>query len=205
MVLLSKYFPALTDAQRLQFGMMEALYRDWNTKINIISRQDIDNLNEHHVLHSLSIAKAFSFVKGTAILDAGTGGGFPGIPLAVFFPDVHFHLVDSVGKKILVAGHIAKELGLQNITVEKIRIEEVSQRFDFITGRAVASLPEFYKWTQRLIRKDGFNASPNGIIYLKGGEVADELKALPGKKEIIPISRYFDEEYFKTKVIIYLH
>jgi 16S rRNA (guanine527-N7)-methyltransferase len=203
--LISKYFPTLTGLQSEQFARIEPLYRDWNAKINLVSRHDISNLMERHVLHSLGIAKAFNFAKETDILDAGTGGGFPGIPLAIFFPDVRFHLVDSVGKKIIAAGNITDELGLQNVTLQKIRVEEVTQRFDFIIARAVATLPEFYKWTHRLLKKESRNSFYNGIIYLKGGDVSEELGALPGEKEIIPLGRYFEEEYFKTKVIVYLH
>jgi len=201
----SKYFSSLTGLQREQFARLEPIYRSWNTRINLVSRRDIDNLMERHVLHSLAIAKAFDFTAGTAILDAGTGGGFPGIPLAVFFPEVHFLLVDSIGKKILAAGTIARELGLQNVTVEKARVEKMSQRFDFVVARAVSDLPVFYRWTHRLLRKKNRNPFPNGIIYLKGGDVTEELDSLPGEKEIIPLSRYFEEEYFLTKILVYLH
>jgi 16S rRNA (guanine527-N7)-methyltransferase len=203
--LIAKYFPDLDDHQREKYARLASLYRSWNAKINLISRKDIDNLMERHVLYSLGIAKAFTFAPGTDILDAGTGGGFPGIPLAIFFPEVHFHLVDSVGKKIIAAGNIADELGLQNVTLQKIRVEEVPRRFDFITARAVATFSEFYNWTHRLVGRESHNAFPNGIIYLKGGDVTAELGALPGEKEIIPLSRYFDEEYFLTKVLVYLH
>jgi len=201
----SKYFSSLTGLQREQFARLEPIYRSWNARINLVSRRDIDNLMERHVLHSLAIAKAFDFTAGTAILDAGTGGGFPGIPLAVFFPEVHFLLVDSIGKKILAAGTIARELGLQNVTVEKARVEKMSQRFDFVVARAVSDLPVFYRWTHRLLRKKNRNPFPNGIIYLKGGDVTEELDSLPGEKEIIPLSRYFEEEYFLTKILVYLH
>ncbi|MCX6234010.1 MAG: 16S rRNA (guanine(527)-N(7))-methyltransferase RsmG [Bacteroidetes bacterium] len=202
--IITKYFPDLSDVQFSQFNQLDTLYRHWNSKINVISRQDIDNLYERHILHSMSIAKVFSFVKGTSILDAGTGGGFPGIPLAIYFPDVQFHLVDSIGKKIRVVDTIVNELGLKNITTEKKRIEDLTDKYDFIISRAVASLTEFCRWVKELIKSDGMNDFPNGIIYLKGGDVTGELKGLGWEKEILRISDYFNEEFFHSKMIIYI-
>jgi 16S rRNA (guanine527-N7)-methyltransferase len=203
--LITKYFPDLSDVQLRQFDQLDILYRDWNSKINVISRQDIGNLHERHILHSLSIAKVFSFAKGTSILDAGTGGGFPGIPLAIYFPDAQFHLVDSIGKKITVVQSIAKSLGLKNVTAEKRRVEELTGQFDFVVSRAVASLPEFSIWVKGLIKSHGINGFPNGIIYLKGGDTSEELKGLRWKKEVLRISDYYDEEFFHSKMIIYLY
>jgi 16S rRNA (guanine527-N7)-methyltransferase len=199
-----KYFPDLSDVQFRQFNQLDAFYREWNSKINVISRQDIDNLYERHILHSLSIAKVFSFAKGTSILDAGTGGGFPGIPLAIYFPDVQFHLVDSIGKKIKVVDAITNELGLKNISTEKKRIEDLTDKYDFVVSRAVAPLPEFCRLVKWRIKSDGINDFQNGIIFLKGGDVTEELKGLSWEKRISRISDYFNEEFFHSKMIIYI-
>ena len=186
---------------------MGKLYPEWNAKVNLISRKDIDNLYERHILHSLSIAKEFNFVAGTEILDIGTGGGFPGIPLAVFFPEVTFHLIDGTLKKIKVVQDIIEKLSLENATAQQVRAEELKKRkFDFITARAVAPLPQLKIWGQKFFKQRGMNPMPNGLIALKGGNVKLEIKALPKGEytEVYPISEYFEEDYFKEKYIIYL-
>ncbi len=198
------YFPELTESQVQQFSLLKDLYADWNSKINVISRKDIDNLYINHVLHSLGIAKVVRFKTGTKVLDVGTGGGFPGIPLAILFPDCDFHLVDSIGKKILVVNEVAKALELKNVIATKGRVEEITEKFDFIVSRAVTTLSEFYNWTKPLIRKDGFNILHNGILYLKGGELQDEVKALNRDVMIFELKNFFKEEYFETKKIVYI-
>ena len=199
------YFPGLTELQHSRLQQLFPLYQEWNEKINVISRKDIDFLYEHHVLHSLAIAKIIQFKSGTQIIDIGTGGGFPGIPLAILFPEVQFHLVDSVGKKIRVVDAIASALDLQNVTSEKARAEELDGKFDFVVSRAVTSLPQFYKWVNHLISYEQKNDLPNGIIYLKGGEIINELFQLPGKQTIYPISDFFTEDFFQTKMVVHLH
>jgi 16S rRNA (guanine527-N7)-methyltransferase len=176
----------------------------WNERINVISRKDIENLYTHHVLHSLAIARFITFRPGTSILDAGTGGGFPGIPLAILFPDVKFTLADSIAKKITVVEAVVKETGLLNVTSFNGRIENITPGFDFVVSRAVTSLPEFVAWTQDKIKPGGFNEIPNGIIYLKGGELQPELEPFGSRVRVVPISDYFEEPYFETKKIIFL-
>ncbi len=178
MGIISKYFPDLSEQQARQFAMLESLYREWNARINVISRKDIDHLAERHILHSLGIAKFIRFSPGTKILDVGTGGGFPGIPLAIFFPDVHFHLVDSIGKKIKVVKAISDELNLTNVTSEQTRVEIMKTKFDFIISRAVTQLPEFYHWVKHLISKNSENIMPNGILYLKGGDITRRTETI---------------------------
>jgi 16S rRNA (guanine527-N7)-methyltransferase len=204
MTIIRKYFVGLTDIQVTQFGMLEELYKDWNSKINVISRKDIDNLYVHHVLHSLGIAKFISFKAGSKVLDIGTGGGFPGIPLAIFFPDIHFHLIDGIAKKIKTTRSIADSLGLKNVTAQQCRIEEEKRRYDFVVSRAVMRFPEMVRLVRKNIDNKQNNAIPNGIICLKGGEI--ELKTLPFLKQIIiqNLNNYFEEEFFETKKIIYL-
>jgi 16S rRNA (guanine527-N7)-methyltransferase len=180
------------------------LYRHWNEQINVISRKDIDHLYLRHVLHSLAITRFISLKPGTRVLDAGTGGGFPGIPLAICFPEVRFTLVDSIAKKIKVVQAVSDEIGLKNVETRWCRVEDIGEKFDFVVSRAVTSLPEFVKWVRKLIMPGGFNDIPNGIIYLKGGDVEDEIRPFAGKARIQEISGYFEEEYFETKKIIYL-
>jgi len=204
MELILKYFSGLSEKQLEQFSRLEALYLDWNAKINVISRKDISEFYERHVLHSLGIAKLIRFKAGTSILDVGTGGGFPGIPLAILFPEVHFYLVDSIGKKIKVVQNVAEELNLQNIRAEQIRAEQINEKFDFVVSRAVTRLPEFVPWVQKSISKKQMNALPNGILYLKGGDLTEELKPFRKKVFVQELSDYFEEEFFKTKKVVHL-
>ena len=201
--LLNKYF-SLTSIQQEQFAALDALYRDWNSKINVISRKDIDNLYEHHVLHSLAIAELVRFKPGTSIMDLGTGGGFPGIPLAIMFPEAKFHLVDSIGKKIRVCEEIKKAIGLQNVTTQWCRAEEVKQQFHFVVSRAVMPLPDLVKIIRKSISREQFNGLPNGLICLKGGELESEAKPFGKAAQITSLSEYFEEEFFKTKKLVYL-
>ena len=201
---IEKYFPDITEKQAFQFTQMQNLYADWNAQINVISRRDIYNIYVSHVLHSLSIAKLLSFKDKTTVLDVGTGGGFPGIPLAIMFPKVLFHLVDSIGKKVKVVQNVADELGLSNVECTQIRAEELKDEYDFVVSRAVTALPEFYKWVNNRISKTAFNALPNGILYLKGGEFKEELKVLPRKATLYPISDWFEEAYFQEKYVVHV-
>lgn len=205
MEIIHRYFPDLTKKQINQFAQLLPLYTDWNSKINVISRKDIDQLYERHVLHSLSIAKVIQFIAGTSIMDAGTGGGFPGIPLAILFPDVQFHLVDSIGKKITVVSEISKALGLSNIIAEKARVETIGIKYDFILSRAVTSLPVFTKWVFPFISKNHKNSLPNGILYIKGGNIEEEIKQINYNSKVYPISQFFEEPFFETKQIIHIY
>ncbi|MBP5381174.1 MAG: 16S rRNA (guanine(527)-N(7))-methyltransferase RsmG [Bacteroidaceae bacterium] len=202
--LILKYFPDLSEKQREQFVMLDELYHDWNAKINVISRKDIDNLYEHHVLHSLGIAEVLRFRPETAVMDLGTGGGFPGIPLAIMFPESKFHLVDSTKKKILVCTEVAKALGLTNVSTRWCRAEEEKGKFDFVVSRAVMPLADLVKICRKNIAKEQHNALPNGLICLKGGELASETYPMKNSVDITPLSDYFSEEYFKTKKVVYL-
>lgn len=203
--IITKYFPDLTDLQCQQYEMLDALYRDWNSKINVISRKDIDNLYEHHVLHSLAIAKVLRFKPSTEILDFGTGGGFPGIPLAVMFPQCRFHLIDGIGKKIRVATEISKAIGLTNVEALQRRGEEETRKFDFVVSRAVMPLPDLMKLIRKNIRKEQHNALPNGLLCLKGGDLHEELKPFKNIVEVYPLSDFFDEEWYReNKKIIYV-
>ena len=202
--LIAKYFPNLSDAQKDQFEALDALYHDWNSKINVISRKDIDNLYEHHVLHSLAIAELIRFKSGTHIMDLGTGGGFPGIPLAIMFPEAKFHLVDSIGKKIRVCEEVRNALGLQNVTTQWCRAEEVKEQFHFVVSRAVMPLPDLVKIVRKNISKEQFNGLPNGLICLKGGELEQEAKPYGKAAQITSLSEYFEEEFFTTKKLVYL-
>ena len=199
-----KYFPNLTAEQIERFSALDSLYRDWNSKINVISRKDIDNLYEHHVLHSLAIAKILRFQPGTDVVDIGTGGGFPGIPLAIMFPECNFTLVDSVGKKIKVASEVAASLGLNNANFVYDRMENVKQKFDFAVSRAAMSLDLLVKVCRKNINKAGHNALPNGLICLKGGELETEVKAYSRIATLYSVSDFFSEEYFQTKKAVYL-
>ena len=201
-MVISDYFK-LTDRQAEQFAQLDALYRDWNSKINVISRKDIDNLYEHHVLHSLAIAKWIPFMPGTTIMDIGTGGGFPGIPLAILFPECQFLLVDSIGKKIKVASEIAQALGLTNVVCKQERAEEEKQKFDFVVSRAVMPLPDLVKLVRKNISNKHRNAVPNGIIVLKGGDLKEELRPFK-EAEVYACSDWFKGEWFETKQLIYL-
>ena len=204
MTLIDHYFPTLTAEQRERFAILDALYHDWNAKINVISRKDIDNLYEHHVLHSLGIAEIINFRAGSHVMDLGTGGGFPGIPLAIMFPDVQFHLVDSIGKKIRVCNEVITALGLTNVTTQHGRAEEVKERFDFVVSRAVMPLADLVKISRKLMAKQQQNALPTGLIALKGGELEHEASAVKGEKLITPLSDFFAEEYFTTKKVVYV-
>jgi 16S rRNA (guanine527-N7)-methyltransferase len=202
---IKKYFPALSAHQYSQFEQLGDLYAKWNTKINVVSRKDIENIYIHHVLFSLSIARIISFEPHTRIMDAGTGGGFPGIPLAILFPDADFTLVDSIAKKIKVVAEVAKELGLKNVQPVRERFEDLKGSWDFITGRAVGPLHDFCNMLFADISKKQKNDLPNGIFYLKGGDVGEELKDLPYKSRIYEISKFFDDPFFETKKIIHLY
>ena len=201
-MIISEYFK-LTERQAQQFAALDALYRDWNSKINVISRKDIDNLYEHHVLHSLSIAKLLPFQPGTTILDVGTGGGFPGIPLAILFPECTFTLVDSIGKKIKVATEVSRALGLTNVVCKQERVEEEKQKFDFVVSRAVMPLPDLVKLVRKNVSNKHKNAVPNGLIVLKGGDLQEEIRPFK-EAEITPCSQWFKGEWFDTKYVIYL-
>ena len=202
--IIKKYFPQLTPKQEEQFAVLDALYHDWNAKINVISRKDIDNLYEHHILHSLAIAKCINFRDGTNVLDFGTGGGFPGIPLAIFFPEANFKLIDGTGKKVRVAQEVADAIGLDNVLPSHLRGEEEKGKFDFIVSRAVMPLPDLMKIVKKNIASDQHNVLPNGIIVLKGGNLDEELKPYKNIAEKTELSQWFDEEWFKEKYLIYV-
>jgi len=204
MEIVRKYFKELTDEQLRQFELLDGLYHDWNAKINVISRKDIDNLYEHHVLHSMAIAKTINFRPGTEILDFGTGGGFPGIPLAILFPECRFKLIDGTGKKIHVAQEVATAIGLKNCLAEHLRGEDERGHYDFVVSRAVMPLPDLVKIVRKNISKTQRNASANGIICLKGGELEAEVRQFKNIVEISPISNWLDEEWFKGKNVVYL-
>ncbi len=204
MELIEKYFPHLSPAQLNQFKQLLALYTEWNSKINVISRKDIEQLYLHHVLHSSSIAKVMQFKPGTKVLDIGTGGGFPGIPLAILFPDVQFHLVDSIKKKIRVVEEVRDALHLKNVTAEWKRVEEISGQYHFVVSRAVSYLKTLYIWSQNKISKEQFNDLKNGLLVLKGGDLTDELDALDHPPRLFPINDFFEEEYFKEKWVVYV-
>lgn len=203
MNLLLKYFPELSDVQLHQFRALQGLYEDWNSKINVISRKDIESLYLRHVLHSLSIAKLIQFKEGSKILDIGTGGGFPGIPLAILFPEVKFHLVDSINKKLKVVNGVADSLGLVNIKTTHSRAESIKGQYDFIISRAVTKMPDFVSWVKNRVEKKSVHHLKNGILYLKGGDLTKELK-LYKKAILYDLSSYFEEDFFETKKIVYL-
>ncbi|SEQ90220.1 16S rRNA (guanine(527)-N(7))-methyltransferase RsmG [Pedobacter rhizosphaerae] len=202
--IITKYFPDLTAKQLDQFTQLFELYSYWNAQINVISRKDIEELYERHVLHSLGIAMVCKFKAGESVLDVGTGGGFPGIPLAILFPDTQFQLVDSIGKKIKVVKEVASALGLENLQADHLRAEQVKGKFNFVVSRAVTRLGEFYPWIQGKFKKESINAIPNGILYLKGGDLAEEIKESKLKAELYPLSAYFEEDFFETKFVVYV-
>lgn len=199
-----KYFPNLTETQRKQLEQLDALYRDWNSKINVISRKDIDNLYLHHVLHSLAIAKFTQFKAGARVLDFGTGGGFPGIPLAIMFPDVQFKLIDRTAKKIRVTNEVAQAIGLKNVVAEQKSGEEEKGKYDFVVSRAVMPLPDLIKIVRKNIAKDSRNSIENGVIVLKGGDIKDEIKPFSHIAEVYEISQWFTEDWFQEKYVIYI-
>jgi 16S rRNA (guanine527-N7)-methyltransferase len=202
--LIKKYFPEISDTQLQQFEQLFPLYVEWNEKINVISRKDIDNLMLHHVLHSLAIAKFIQFRPGTEILDVGTGGGFPGIPLAILFPECSFLMVDSIGKKIKVVHGVVEGLGLTNVRAEHIRAEDVDQDFEFIVSRAVTRLSPFYYWVRKKISPNHFHTQRNGLILLKGGDLKEEIEELERKTKVIDLPSYFEEPFFETKKLVYV-
>lgn len=204
MDIIQKYFHDLTEKQTSQFAALDALYHDWNSKINVISRKDIDSLYEHHVLHSLAIAKLIRFRAGTKVLDLGTGGGFPGIPLAIMFPETSFKLIDGTGKKIMVVKEVAKAIGLENCEAEQLRGEDETGKYDFVVSRAVMQLPDLARLVKKNISKTQHNSLPNGLICLKGGNVDEEIKQFKNIVDVTEISNMFDEEWFKQKYLIYL-
>jgi 16S rRNA (guanine527-N7)-methyltransferase len=198
------YFPDLSDHQKKQFAQLYSLYKEWNDKINVISRKDVDNLYINHVLHSLGIAKVISFKPGSSVLDVGTGGGFPGIPLAILFPETQFHLVDSIGKKITVVKNVADALGLKNVKAEQIRAEQIKDKYDFIVSRAVTRLKEFYGWINKKVKEKSLHEMDNGILYLKGGDLDEELAELRRLHQVFDLSQYFKEEFFETKKVVFV-
>ena len=200
--LVLKYFPDITSEQKDQFAELETLYKDWNEKINVISRKDTDSLYEKHILHSLGIAKVMQFADNTKVLDIGTGGGFPGIPLAILYPNAQFTLVDSIGKKITVVKGVAESLGLKNVTAHHMRAEQLKEKFHFVVSRAVTQMPVFLTWLRGKFEKEQFNPKHNGVLYLKGGDLGEELAGI--KCEIFQLKNYFEEEFFDTKKVVYL-
>ncbi len=203
--LIFKYFPDLDEKQKSQLSDLGELYAFWNARINVISRKDFENFYVHHVLHSLGIAKVIQFKSGTEVMDVGTGGGFPGIPLAILFPDVSFYLVDSIGKKIKVVNEVVASIDLKNVEASQTRVEKVNRSFDFIVSRAVTNLPDFMKWTHYKFHRKSFNELNNGILYLKGGEIEKELASLKRyKKRVYNLSGFFSEDFFETKKLVHL-
>ncbi len=200
--LIEKYFPNLSDTQKKQFVDLEQLYQEWNEKINVISRKDMDSLYEKHILHSLGIAKVMEFAPNTKVLDIGTGGGFPGIPLAILFPQAHFTLVDSIGKKITVVKEVSAGIGLKNVTAIHERAEDMKDQFHFVVSRAVTQMPVFLRWLKDKFLKEQFNPKHNGVLYLKGGDLGEELAGL--KAELFPLKNNFEGEFFETKKVVYL-
>lgn len=204
MELIKKYFPDLTDRQIEQFNQLKELYQFWNEQINVISRKDMDQFYERHVLHSLALAKIIQFKDGTSFIDVGTGGGFPGIPLAILYPNCTFHLVDSIGKKIKVVSEVSLSLGLQNVKASHNRAENIKEKYDFVISRAVTAMPIFLQWVNNKIKKKQINALPNGILYLKGGDLTEEMAPVKNYYEMYPISTFFEEEFFETKKVVYV-
>ncbi|KGK31725.1 MULTISPECIES: 16S rRNA (guanine(527)-N(7))-methyltransferase RsmG [Cellulophaga] len=201
--ILVNHFPDLTEDQKRQFVLLADLYKDWNMKINVVSRKDIDELYLRHVLHSLGIAKVHQFLPGSSVIDVGTGGGFPGVPLAILFPETHFTLVDAIGKKIKVVDEVVAGLGIKNVTTINDRVENVKGKFDFIVSRAVAAMPTFVHWTKGKIKKESLHERKNGILYLKGGDLSEELQGYK-TVELFDLSNFYDYEFFETKKVVYL-
>ena len=202
--LITHYFPNLSDRQKEQFAQLGPLYREWNARINVISRKDIDDLYERHVLHSLGIAKVLDFQPGTKILDVGTGGGFPGIPLAILFPDCSFHLIDSIGKKIRVVSEVATALELKNVRAEQVRAEKVRAKFDFVVSRAVTNMPAFWNWVRKRMIAGGNHRLANGILYLKGGDLSEELADFNRSVTLYNLLDFFPQEFFETKKVVHI-
>lgn len=203
MQLILKYFPHLTDNQIHQFEKLQTLYQDWNEKINVVSRKDVDELYLRHVLHSLGIAKVYAFPKGSTVLDVGTGGGFPGIPLAILYPETHFTLVDSISKKIKVVNDVTVGLGLKNVTTYNLRVEDLNLQFDYIISRAVAQMETFVYWTRGKLKKNSVFSVKNGVFYLKGGDLTEELQHFP-QALLYDLKHYFEEDFFDTKKVVYV-
>lgn len=204
MELITKYFPDLTNDQLEKFRQLEELYLEWNSRINVISRKDMEHFYERHVLHSLGIAKVMKLLPGSQIMDVGTGGGFPGIPLAIMFPETKFLLVDSIGKKIKVVHEVIQAAGITNVEAIQARAEDVKGKFDFVVSRAVTTLPDFIKWVENKIKKESRNVMKNGILYLKGGDLETELSPLQNKYQIFNLSEYFEESFFETKKVVHV-
>ena len=202
--IIAKYFPEINEQQAEQFAMLGGLYAEWNSRINVISRKDVDDLYEHHVLHSLAIAKIIGFAPGARVLDVGTGGGFPGIPLAILFPETHFHLIDSIGKKLKVVDVITETLQLKNVTTQHIRAEQLDDQFDFVVSRAVASLSDFLPWMKGKFLQRNLHTMPNGIFFLKGGDLIEELSPYRNCTNVFAISDFFTEPFFERKKVVYL-
>lgn len=204
MELIRKYFPNITPDQAEKFEMLENLYIEWNSRINVISRKDMEHFYEHHVLHSLGIARVMQFQPGSYVMDAGTGGGFPGIPLSILFPDTRFLLIDSIGKKIKVVNEVVKATGILNVEAKQSRAEEIKQKFDFVVSRAVTTLPDFVKWVAHSIKTENRNTLKNGILYLKGGDLTTELAPFGNRCKLYNLSDYFEEPFFETKKVVHL-
>ncbi len=204
MEILEKYFPDLSDEKREKFSRLKDLYTFWNDQINVISRKDMDSLYEHHVLHSLAIAKVINFTPGTKVMDVGTGGGFPGIPLAILFPETNFYLIDSIGKKIKVVNEVASALKLDNVKAEQVRVQQVKDKFDFIVSRAVTAFPKFVNMVRKNSKAKDQNSLPNGILYLKGGDFEDEISGYGSRISLYECSDYFAEAFFETKKVVHL-
>lgn len=202
--LIYKYFPNLTDDQKDKFAKLYDVYKEWNDQINVVSRKDFDSFYEKHVLHSLGIAMCIDLKEDSDVLDVGTGGGFPGIPLAIMFPDSHFMLVDGIGKKIKVVNGVVEAIGLKNVTAQQIRAEEIKHKFDFIVSRAVTQMPVFLTWVRKRMKKQDRNAYPNGLLYLKGGDLFEEMKPVREYNEIVNLAEFFEEEFFETKKVVYV-
>jgi 16S rRNA (guanine527-N7)-methyltransferase len=202
--IIQKYFPQLNEKQKQQFAALGDLYKDWNEKINVISRKDVENIYTNHILHSLGIAKVMSFKPGARVLDVGTGGGFPGVPLAILFPETQFHLVDSIGKKITVVNEVVKGADIKNVRGEQIRAEQIKDKYDFVVSRAVTRMKEFYGWVNNKVKADSIHSLDNGILYLKGGDLDEELNELKKPYSLYNLSDYFTEEFFETKKVVFM-